>query len=54
MTSLGSTTYEVKDDDPFLKAMERLLEPMKADIRNILKSHNDLKNDLKVDIMHMH
>ena len=54
MTSLSATTYEIKDDDPFLKAMERLLEPMKADIRNILKSHNDLKNDLKADIMQMH
>ena len=54
MTSLSATTYEIKDDDPFLKAMEWLLEPMKADIRNILKSHNDLKNDLKVDIMQMH
>ena len=38
--------YELNDDDPFLKAIERLLKPMRNDISTILKSHKELKDNL--------
>ena len=43
--SSTATVAELADDDPVLRAMEQLLEPMRADIQALVSSHKELKSD---------
>ena len=45
MSTIEPNVYEIKDDDPIIKAMERLLEPMRSDIKDILHSHKEMKSE---------